>query len=111
MRTRRYEGDSVTPGVVRATVYVARGPDELRSCPPQSILVVRWATPDIVLALTNALGLVAEVGGVACHAAIIAREFGLPCVVGAVGAAAPENHLASATLQASEGVLIVEVSP
>lgn len=53
-----------------------------RSLPPGRIVVARHATPDAVLVMERARGVVFEVGGVAAHAAIIARELGVPCVVG-----------------------------
>jgi pyruvate,water dikinase len=39
-------------------------------------------TPDFVTAVKRAGGIVTNEGGVTCHAAIVSREFGIPCVVG-----------------------------
>ena len=39
-------------------------------------------TPDMVPAMKRATGIVTDEGGVTCHAAIISRELGIPCVVG-----------------------------
>ena len=38
--------------------------------------------PDMVVAMRASAGIVTDVGGVICHAAIVSRELGLPCVVG-----------------------------
>ena len=39
-------------------------------------------TPDIALALEKAIGIITDEGGITCHAAIIAREYAVPCLVG-----------------------------
>ena len=39
-------------------------------------------TPDMVPAMKRANAIVTDEGGVTCHAAIISRELGIPCVVG-----------------------------
>lgn len=46
------------------------------------VLVVKSVTPDWLPLLKQAAGIVAEQGGITCHAAIIARELGIPSVVG-----------------------------
>ena len=50
------------------------------------ILVTKSITPDWLPLLKRAAGIVAEQGGMTCHASIMARELGIPAVVGAVGA-------------------------
>ncbi len=39
-------------------------------------------TPEIAGALDKAVGIITDEGGVTCHAAIIAREYAIPCLVG-----------------------------
>ena len=50
------------------------------------VLVTQMTTPDMVPAMTRAAAIVTDEGGMTCHAAIVARELGIPCVVGAVDA-------------------------
>ncbi|MBD2002212.1 MULTISPECIES: putative PEP-binding protein [Cyanophyceae] len=50
------------------------------------ILVTKNITPDLLPLLRQAAGVIAEQGGMTCHAAIVARELGIPAVVGAIGA-------------------------
>ncbi len=47
------------------------------------VLVTQMTTPDMVPAMTRAIAIVTDEGGMTCHAAIVARELGIPCVVGA----------------------------
>ena len=46
------------------------------------ILIAPMTTPDHIIAMDKASAFVTDEGGIACHAAIIAREFGKPCIVG-----------------------------
>jgi pyruvate,water dikinase len=46
------------------------------------ILVARTTSPDMIPAVKKAKAIVTEVGGLLCHAAIVAREFGIPCIIG-----------------------------
>ena len=46
------------------------------------VLVSIATTPDLVPAIKKASAIVTDVGGITCHAAIISRELGIPCVVG-----------------------------
>ena len=46
------------------------------------VLVTPMTNPDMVVAMRNAAAIVTDVGGMICHAAIVSRELGLPCVVG-----------------------------
>jgi pyruvate,water dikinase len=38
--------------------------------------------PEIVIAMKKASAIVTDFGGLTCHAAIVSRELGIPCVVG-----------------------------
>jgi pyruvate, water dikinase len=71
--------------IAKAHVIDARidNPEEL---PPGRILVTLSVTPDWLPLLNRAAGVVAEHGGMTSHGAIIARELGIPAVVGATGA-------------------------
>ena len=46
------------------------------------ILVTRMTTPEVVPAMKKAAAIVTDEGGLTCHAAIVSRELGVPCIVG-----------------------------
>jgi len=46
------------------------------------ILVTTMTTPDLMLAIERCSAIVTDEGGLLCHAAIISRELGIPCVIG-----------------------------
>jgi pyruvate,water dikinase len=61
---------------------VVRGPDEFSELQAGEILVAPITAPAWTPLFTLAAGVVTDVGSAAAHASIIAREFGIPAVVG-----------------------------
>ena len=59
-----------------------RSPTEAQALQPGEILVAPMTSPDWVPILRRAGALVTDGGGMTCHAAIVSRELGVPCVVG-----------------------------
>jgi len=47
-----------------------------------AVLVTAFTTPLLTLAMTQASAIITDTGGLTCHAAVVARELGVPCVVG-----------------------------
>ncbi len=74
-------GDPISPGVVRGPVKVLREPDE-KPVLPGEILVTRATDPGWTPLFLNASGIILEVGGMLQHGALVAREYGKPCVSG-----------------------------
>jgi phosphohistidine swiveling domain-containing protein len=75
--------DGVAAGGGRAAGVVRTDPDVVN---PGDVLVVRTLDPGLASVLPDLGGLVAETGSVLSHLAILAREFGVPTVVGVAGA-------------------------
>jgi phosphohistidine swiveling domain-containing protein len=63
-----------------------------------SVLVTPMTNPDMVVAMRNSAAIVTDVGGIICHAGIVSRELGLPCVVG--------TETATTTLTAGELITV-----
>jgi len=76
-------GIGASPGVASGRVRVLRTPDEGRALEPGEILVAPMTTPDWVPYMRRAAAIVTDSGGSTSHAAIVSRELGLPCIVGA----------------------------
>jgi phosphohistidine swiveling domain-containing protein len=75
-------GTSAGRGAVGGIAHVIHNPNEYSSLPPQSILVTPMTHPDISLVAGRIIGIITDHGSILCHAAIIARERKLPCIVG-----------------------------
>jgi rifampicin phosphotransferase len=82
------KGFGVSPGVYEGPARVIRTIQELPDIQPGEVLVTPSTGPtfNVILPLIGAL--VTERGGVLSHAAIVAREYGLPGIVGCPGATA-----------------------
>lgn len=74
-------GDPVSPGVVEGRVRVVFDPHDGR-LEPGEILVCRGTDPAWTPLFLVAGGLVMEVGGTMTHGSVVAREYGIPAVVG-----------------------------
>jgi pyruvate,water dikinase len=79
-------GEPISPGTVQGAVKVLNMPDE-KPVLPGEILVTRATDPGWTPLFLNAAAIVLEVGGVLQHGALVAREYGKPCVAGIENAA------------------------
>ncbi len=79
------QGTPVSPGFVRGPARLILSPGEFDSIAPGDILVTRAADPGWTPVFSRIGGLVLEVGGQLSHGAVVAREYGLPAVVGIPG--------------------------
>lgn len=78
-------GMGCSAGVVQGRARVVRDPRGATLVPGE-ILVARTTDPGWIALFANAAGIVVERGSPLSHSAIVARELGIPCVVGLVGA-------------------------
>ncbi len=65
-----------------APASVIRSPDDFLEMEPGTILVCSTTTPAWTPLFSQARGLVTDVGGVLAHGSIVAREYGIPAVLG-----------------------------
>ena len=79
-------GTGASAGTVRGPARVALTPADFGRIQPGDIIVCPSSNPSWVPVFVIAGGLVTNTGGVLSHAAVVAREFGLPAVVGVAGA-------------------------
>lgn len=75
-------GAPAGPGVGRGRVRIVTDAAGVARVGDGDVLVAEMTTPDFVPAMKRAAAIVTDRGGRTCHAAIISRELGVPCVVG-----------------------------
>lgn len=76
------KGAAASLGCISGPVKIIHKPTEIDKIMPGDILVTEMTTPDYVPAMRKAAAIVTDTGGRTCHAAIVSRELGIPCVVG-----------------------------
>ncbi|AXI25408.1 phosphoenolpyruvate synthase [Methanofervidicoccus sp. A16] len=76
------KGIGASPGLASGKVKIIHDIKEIDKIKEGDILVTKMTTPDMVPAMKKASAIVTDDGGLTCHAAIISRELGTPCVVG-----------------------------
>ncbi|MBW1883479.1 MAG: phosphoenolpyruvate synthase [Deltaproteobacteria bacterium] len=96
-------GRSVGSRIGSGTVRVVTSLDQLSEFQPGEVLVADTTTPDWEPVLKRAAAVVTNRGGRTCHAAIIARELGIPAVVGANDATDAMRTGQSVTISCAEG--------
>ena len=80
--TGEVKGLAASPGVVEGTARYVTSLDQFDEVQDGDILVCRMTNPAWVVLFTKIRGLVTEAGGTVSHPAVVAREFGIPAVVG-----------------------------
>jgi phosphohistidine swiveling domain-containing protein len=75
-------GVTACGGHVRGLVRLVLTDQDMLDMTPGEILVTTSTTPSLMLAVEKAAGIVTDEGGMLCHAAIVSREFDIPCVIG-----------------------------
>ena len=76
-------GLGASPGVAGGATRLLGDPSEGRALLDGEVLVAPMTNPDWLPTMRRASGVVTDGGGITCHAAIVSRELGIPCVVGA----------------------------
>jgi pyruvate,water dikinase len=92
-------GEAIATGVVARVTH----PDDLNDVPDGAILVAAATEPDWTPVLQRVAGIVTDSGGRTCHAAIVARELGIPAIVGTDGATQALQSGQSVTLSCADG--------
>ncbi|MEA2619596.1 MAG: pyruvate, water dikinase, partial [Chloroflexota bacterium] len=75
-------GLGASPGVVEGIARVVRTVEEFDEVRDGDILVCQMTNPAWVVLFTKIAGLVTDTGGTTSHPAVLAREFGIPAVIG-----------------------------
>jgi pyruvate,water dikinase len=76
------DGLAASHGTASGKVKVIHDLSELYKIQSGDVLVTKMTNPDMVVSMQKATAIVTDEGGATCHAAIVSRELGIPCVVG-----------------------------
>ncbi len=98
-------GLGAAPGIGKGKVVILSGPKEIGKVQKGDVLVTEMTTPDFVPAMKKASAIVTNSGGMTCHAAIVSREMGIPCIVGTRNGTSTLPEGKFVTVDASRGII------
>lgn len=99
-RTPIVKGLPASPGRVGGKAHVILDPALIDTFQEGEILVTTMTAPDWVPAMKKAKAIITDAGGMTCHASIVSRELGIPCIVGT------KSRGAEATTTIEDGAMI-----
>jgi phosphohistidine swiveling domain-containing protein len=108
LKPRQLVGQPAGPGLARGTVRVIREASDLLEFKAGEILVCDSIDPNMTFVVPLSGGIVERRGGMLIHGAIIAREYGLPCVTGVPEATDLIHTGDTVTVDGYLGIVIIE---
>lgn len=103
-----YEGNGVSSGKVTGKARVILSPEEFGTMKQGEILVTSMTTPAWTPLFAMASGIVTDFGGPLSHSSIVAREYGIPAVLGTGGLSKIIKSGQTITVDADNSVVIIE---
>ncbi len=97
-------GQSIGQHITTGTARVINSVKDINKVQPGDIIVTNMTDPDWVPVLKKAAGIITQMGGRTCHAAIVARELRIPAIVGAHEAMRKIADGQAITLDCSQGL-------
>ena len=105
-------GIPVSPGTVTSPASLINSPTEFDQMQPDSILVCPMTNPAWTPLFAHATGLVTDMGGILGHGSIVAREYGIPAVVGTGQSTQRVKHGQKITVDGDAGtVALIQDEP
>ncbi|HQT45186.1 MAG TPA: PEP-utilizing enzyme [Candidatus Micrarchaeota archaeon] len=99
------KGLGASPGIGKGKAKLIPTPKDIGLMEKGDILLTDMTTPDFVPAMKKASAIITNTGGRTCHAAIVSREMGIPCIVGAKGATDLLRTGMFLTVDATRGII------
>lgn len=99
------KGSAASVGMAGGPVKIIHSPSEIDKILEGDVLVTEMTTPDFVPAMKRASAIVTDEGGRTCHAAIVSRELGIPCIVGTETATSTLKKYPEVTVDGKGGVV------
>lgn len=99
------QGTPGAHGVVTGGARIVRGPSDFQAVQPGDIVICHYTDPAWTPLFRIAAGVVTETGGALSHAAIVAREYGIPAVLGVPDALNLIENGSQVTLDGTAGTI------
>jgi len=99
------KGTTASRGINTGVVKIINDVSELDKVKKGDVMVAKMTMPDMVPAMQRAGAIVTDEGGLTCHASIVSREMGTPCIVGTEHATSILKEDQLVTVNATKGVV------
>ncbi len=99
-------GLGAAPGQAGGAARLLSSLSDASKLNPGDVLVTHMTAPDWVPLMRKAAAVVTDSGGMTCHAAIVSRELGIPCVVGTGDATQKLRDAEPITVNATDGTVL-----
>lgn len=99
------KGLGAAPGIATGQIKILTSAKEIDKIQKGDVLVAKMTSPDYVPAMKRACAIITNEGGMTCHAAIVSRELGVPCIVGTTNATQILKDGQTVTVDAKRGIL------
>jgi pyruvate,water dikinase len=96
-------GQAIGTKIAKGIVNVIKTPAQIEDFDDGAILVAEMTVPDWEPIMRRASGIITDAGGRTCHAAIVARELGIPCIIGTEKATKYLENNQKITIDCSQG--------
>lgn len=100
------KGLGASPGVASGPVRIINDLNEMGKIEQGDILVTKMTSPAMVPMMKRAAAIVTDAGGRTCHASIVSRELGIPCIVGTETATSKLREGQKVTVDAKSGQIL-----
>jgi pyruvate,water dikinase len=107
LRARQLLGQPAGPGIGTGTARVVTSPSDLFDFKAGEILVCDSIDPNMTFIVPLAAGIVERRGGMLIHGAIVAREYGIPCVTGVPDAPSLIHNGQQVTVDGFLGIVVI----
>jgi len=104
----KLKGVAASAGRITGTAFVLHGPDDFDEMQQGGILVAKMTTPAWTPLFAMAGGIVTDIGGPLSHGSIVAREYGIPAVLGTVAATRVIQSGQQITVDGDSGFVILQ---
>ena len=105
IKTDNFSGTCACPGSARGKVKIVHSIEDVSKVESGDIMLAITTHPAFLPAMKRAAAIITEDGGITCHAAIVAREFRIPCVVGVKKICSVLRDNEEVEVDATEGII------
>jgi phosphoenolpyruvate synthase/pyruvate phosphate dikinase len=104
---KQLNGLSASVGTALGKVRICSSLDDINNFTQGDILVASMTKVEFLPAMRKAAAIITDEGGITCHAAIVSREFGIPCIIGTKIATKTLHNGDLVEVKANHGVVII----